>query len=288
MPRRTPRDPDRRRWAFLLTQLVLEFTVLHELSHIVAGHLLFKRARLGLRSPTRARPVRPRPSGSLETQRLLELDADAYALNLFTTNLLSRRVSATPIPADGSDQELYLMTSLALDAYFALTSPEAFGMDYTPSSHHRANRVRRGLDDCTGGFPREARMGCHLICGHAEMSTSFARISIHVLEYPLTLSRPLPAIAVQPFHRSGREIRSPITRGLQPCRRWGRPPRRSSAYGCLRRLLSAAPAFPRSPGDAQGRGRGLLVQQPSHWPGELFVMVVLVRVTGLVAKMPPP
>jgi hypothetical protein len=50
-------------------------------------------------------------------------------------------------------------------------------------------------------------------------------------------------------------IRSPITRGLQPCRRCGRPPRRSSAYGCLRRLLSAAPACPRSPGDAQGRGR---------------------------------
>ena len=62
VPRRTPRDPARRQWAFLLTQLALEFTVLHELSHIVGGHLLFKRARLGLRSPTRARPVRPRPS----------------------------------------------------------------------------------------------------------------------------------------------------------------------------------------------------------------------------------
>ncbi len=135
VPRRTPRDPDRRRWAFLLTQLALEFTVLHELSHIVAGHLLFKRARLGLRSPTRARPVSPRPSRSLETQRLLELDADAYALNLFTTNLLGRRVSATPIPAGGSDQELYLMTSLALNAYFALTSPEAFGVDYTAKTH---------------------------------------------------------------------------------------------------------------------------------------------------------
>lgn len=135
VPRRTPRDPDRRRWAFLLTQLALEFTVLHELSHIVAGHLLFKRARLGLRSPTRARPVSPRPSGSLETQRLLELDADAYALNLFMTNLLSRRVSATPIPADGSDKELYLMTSLALNAYFALTSPEAFGVDHTAKTH---------------------------------------------------------------------------------------------------------------------------------------------------------
>jgi hypothetical protein len=80
------------------------------------------------------------------------------------------------------------------------------------SSHHRANRVRRGLDDCTGGFPREARMGCHLICGHAEMSTSFARISIHVLEYPLTLSRPCRrsqcSLSIILVGKSGRRLRA--------------------------------------------------------------------------------
>lgn len=53
-------------------------------------------------------------------------------------------------------------------------------------------------------------------------------------------------------------------------------------------VVAGCPGVSSVTGGAQTRGRRLLAQQPSHWPGKLFVMVVLVRVTGLVAKMPPP
>ena len=51
----------------------------------------------------------------------------------------------------------------------------------------------------------------------AEMSTSSARISMHEMEYSLTLST-LPAIAVEPFHRSGRESDRRIRTGGPPLR----------------------------------------------------------------------
>jgi hypothetical protein len=158
VPRRIPQDPMRQDVALVLTQLAIEFTFLHELSHVAGGHVHFKRARLGLRSPIRARPVAPKPSVHLDTLRLLEFDADYYAVQLIATHLLGDGTSVTPVLDLRPAPDLHLLVCLALNAYFALMSPEAFGKEYRARTHPDPSlRLMFVLDGAESVLPVEER-----------------------------------------------------------------------------------------------------------------------------------
>lgn len=129
-PRLTPYDDERTRYSLLLFFLGMEFIFLHEIGHVVAGHL-----QLG---PYRTFSATARASPQVDDEVLaLELDADLFAASTLAASIIEHRetILLPPKELTGSTSFLLEALSLALSALFLIEADRVVAERVTITDH---------------------------------------------------------------------------------------------------------------------------------------------------------
>lgn len=135
VPRFPARDPERQRFAMMLTQLTLDFVFAHEAAHVVAGHSILFGAAYGTDTALWSRP--PRHSiHENSTRKAMEMDADIEAgrrLAYYLANGSSMSLTDSELPTTVGER--FFCMCVAVASYFVMVAPESYGKRYWSVSH---------------------------------------------------------------------------------------------------------------------------------------------------------
>ena len=153
-----PRCPERRDFAATLAAFAIDFLFLHELRHILAGHIVY-RETLGVVAADEMDPPNPDVDRNMKLQAT-EMDADAFAARRVFLDLSRGLQPVAPSAPDLRDDWVKSQTNAIVGVYAAIDA--FFRLCVHSASGRRANDWTAGERLDGGELPSSLREASHL------------------------------------------------------------------------------------------------------------------------------